>query len=521
MNETTARHKRTPHEPRHARRRSLLAVVAALAILFVINGLVRQTTVEASGDVFPASPSLPFVNMAKPSAWRCPGPLPVGKGKRSSEISVVNGGTSTVGVMVAVSRTGTATGGAVGAVSISTSKFEVRGESQVVMPLARSGPAGFAAVSVETDSGGIGVAESIRGASTLAGPVLLSSPCAVGAAAQGYLATGSTYLRSNVTLALYNPDATPAVVNVSVSTGSALTYPSAFQGLVVPASGLAVLDLPRWVPQQKTVAVTATAVSGVVVVGALETNSASVAVASIVKGKRRITNLPVTGTSLLVGPEDAFGSWQFPAEFTNRGPAEKQVSSTFSVYDPGTRSTLVTVAPPGRSGVSAALSAVVPAGGVVDFATPVGARGFAPGAVSVSAGGGVPIVVVRVSTRTGDPAVVELSATSGTSGPREEWLISGAVQTSKVSDTLMFANPGSERSTVTLLGLRRGASTVVHLGSVTVRAGSAVTFELASVLAHAPRLAVQVSATGPILAEQLFTPTHGVTTAVGGIPVGS
>ena len=71
---------------------------------------------------------------------------------------------------------------------------------------------------------------------------------------------------------------------------------------------------------------------------------------------------------------------------------------------------------------------------------------------------------------------------------------------------------------MTLLGLTRGASTVVHLGSVTVRAGSAVTFDLASVLAHAPRLAVQVSATGPVLTEQLFTPIHGVTTAVGGIP---
>ena len=165
MNETTARTSARPTSPGTPGGGSLLAVGAALAILFVVNGLVRQTTVEASGDVFPASPSLPFVNMAKPSAWRCPGPLPVGKGKRSSEISVVNGGTSTVGVMVAVSRTGTATGGAVGAVSISTSKFEVRGESQVVMPLARSGPAGFAAVSVETDSGGIGVAESIRGAS--------------------------------------------------------------------------------------------------------------------------------------------------------------------------------------------------------------------------------------------------------------------------------------------------------------------------------------------------------------------
>ena len=157
----------------------------------------------------------------------------------------------------------------------------------------------------------------------------------------------------------------------------------------------------------------------------------------------------MTGTSLLVGPENAFGSWQFPAEFTNRGPADKQVSSTFSVYDPGTRPALVTVAPPGSVGrVSAALSAVVPVGGIVDFATPIGARGFAPGAVSVSAGGGVPIVVVRVSTWTGDRSVVEAALrhlghlrSSRRSGSYPE-----RCRPRKSPTISMFANPGSERA---------------------------------------------------------------------------
>ena len=46
---------------------------------------------------------------------------------------------------------------------------------------------------------------------------------------------------------LYDPDATPAVVNVNVSSGATMTSPPAFQGIIVPATGLVVLDLHRWV----------------------------------------------------------------------------------------------------------------------------------------------------------------------------------------------------------------------------------------------------------------------------------
>jgi hypothetical protein len=481
----------------------------------VVNGLVRPTGVEASGNPFPASPSLPVVQMTRPSAWRCPGPLPVGKGHQSSSISIVNAGRSTVGVIVTVSRTGGATGGAVEANSLSRARLEVRGRSQSVLRLTKEGPAGFAAVSVESDGGGIGVAESIVGGRTIGGPVLVSSPCSLGAAAQGYIAAGSTYLLSNVRLSLYNPDATPAVVNVSVSTGSAMTAPSAFQGLVVPATGLAVLDLRRWVPQRSSVAVTATAVSGDVVVGALESTRASVAVASFSKAERRIKHLRLIGTSLLVGPEYGLGHWSFAL-----GPSSRRISSTFSVFNPGSRSVLVSVAPPGRTGAAAALSAEVPGGGVVDFATPIGVGGAAPGTVTVSAHGNAPIVVARLSTRIGEAALEELSGTAGTAGPRDDWLLPGAVVTARFGDVLTLANPGTRPAIVTVIELVSRPGATVRLGVVALRAGAEVALDLGSVLSDAPAFAVELSATRPILAEQLFTPFKGLTTAAGGIPVG-
>jgi hypothetical protein len=515
VSERLARHRRASEAPRHPRRRSVLAVVLALAILVVVNGLVRQTSVEASGARFPVSPPLPVVQMSRPSAWRCPGPLPVGKGRVSSEISIVNDGRTTVGVMVTVSRTGLATDGAVEASSVSRARLEVRAGSQSVLRLSRHGSAGFAAVSVESDGGGVGVAESIVGGQTIGGPVRLSSPCTLGAAARGYVATGSTYLRSEVFFALYDPDATPAVVNVSVSTGSSMISPSAFQGVVVPPTGLVVLNLRRWVPQRSSVAVTATAVSGQIVVGALEATAARVAVASFSGSKRRIRHLRLIGTSLLVGPESGLGRWSFLVE-----PSSERVSSTFSVFNPGAKSVLVSVAPPGRAGASAALTAEVPAGGVVDFATPIGARGSGPGTVTVSAHDGEPVVVARLSTRIGRGTLEELSATSGTAGPRDEWLLPGAAVTPRVDDVVTLANPGSRPVTVTLVELATEPGAVVRLGVVRVRAGAELALDLGSVLKDAPDFAIRLSATLPVLAEQRFTPTKGLTTAAGGIPVG-
>ena len=290
--------------------------------------------------------------------------------------------------------------------------------------------------------------------------------------------------------------------------------PSAFQGVVVPPTGLVVLNLRRWVPQRSSVAVTATAVSGQIVVGALESTSARVAVASFSESKHRIKRLRLTGTSLLVGPESGLGRWSFLVE-----PSSERVSSTFSVFNPGAKSVLVSVAPPGRAGAAAALTAEVPAGGVVDFATPIGARGSGPGTVTVSAQDNEPVVVARLSTRVGRGTLEELSATSGTAGPRDEWLLPGAAVTPRVDDVVALANLGTRPATVTLVELATEPGAAVRLGVVRVRAGAEVALDLSSVLKDAPDFAIGLSATLPVLAEQMFTPTKGLTTAVGGIPV--
>ena len=119
---------------------------------------------------------------------------------------------------------------------------------------------------------------------------------------RGYIPVGSTYGSSDVRLAFSDPDATPAVVNVAASDGTALSSPPPFQGVVVPANGLVVLDLRRWVFQVGSLAVSANAVSGDIVVGALDTTATLVVTSSGPAGSHHVSRVHYTGVSLLVAP---------------------------------------------------------------------------------------------------------------------------------------------------------------------------------------------------------------------------
>src|SRR5208283_948886 len=106
MSEVVARHGHSSWAARDPRRRALLGVACGIALLLVVNALVREPGGEAAGGRFVGPPSLPVVQMGKPGAWHCPGPLPVGAGEESSRVSIVNSGTSAVNFLVVVSGTG-------------------------------------------------------------------------------------------------------------------------------------------------------------------------------------------------------------------------------------------------------------------------------------------------------------------------------------------------------------------------------------------------------------------------------
>jgi hypothetical protein len=486
-----------------------------VAILLVLNGLVRQAGGPATEGQFVGAPPLPVVQMTRPSAWRCPGPLPLGAGKERSRIAIANSSLFAAGVTVTVSRTNLPVAGLSTKTSVSRTRVALDGRSQAVITLPGSGPAGYAAVSVDTDDGGIGVSESIRGLSGPAGAVIAASPCTLGSAPRGFIPAGSTYGSSDVRVGLYDPDATPAVVDVAVSNGVSVSSPPAFQGVVVPATGLVVLDLRRWVFQVSSLAIAATAVSGDIVIGSLETTEETVSSPSGTPSSHSLTRVHFAGASLLVGPDRALRQWSFTALQSRIG-----VASMFSVYDPGTKPVSVSVAPPGHGGRVAALSEDVPAGGIVDFQTPI-APGTRLGAKSVviTAATGSLVLVARVTARQRSRSLEELNTTLGTAGAGERWLLPGATVTAGIDDIVTLADPGTKSATVSLVELPDLPAARVHLKDFTVLAGSQRNVDLGSLMKDAPEFALEVTADAPVLVEQQLRPRHGETAALGAILV--
>lgn len=508
---SSPRHRLVPANALEGRGRSLLGVGLAFVALVGLNSFVRPG--GGSAPRFAGTPSLPVVQLGRPSAWRCPGPLPVGAGAATSRIAIVNAGASATSVIVSVTRTTASAGGISSGSSVAETHVELDADSEAMVPLPVGGPRGWAAVSVDSQGDGIGVSEMVGTSARAVGAVWPASPCTLGASPTAYLPVGTTSGSSDVLFGLYDPNATPAVVDLSISNGSGLSSPPAFQGVVVPADGVVVLDLRRWAFQVATLAVTAQAVSGDVVAGALETTARLVSLApGSSGGLTRGVNL--VGTSLLVAPGSGLSDWELTALQSRLG-----VSSMFSVYDPGRSAVTVSVAPPGREGAVAALTEQVPAGGVVDFATPITpVDHLSARSVLVSAGKTAQVVVARLTTRQTGPKLLELDSTAGSSKAARTWLLPGATTSRHVEDTITLVDPGPINATVALRALYYGPRPHL-LGTVEVLAGTERDVELGGLVKGPATFALEVSTGVPILAEQQLRPSHGQVTAEVGMPV--
>ena len=74
-----------------------------------------------------------------------------------------------------------------------------------------------------------------------------TAPCASRTAAQWAFAGGSTTAGNSLTLALFDPAAPAAVVNITFLTTTGLVTPQAYQGLVVPPGRLVVENVGAFV----------------------------------------------------------------------------------------------------------------------------------------------------------------------------------------------------------------------------------------------------------------------------------
>ncbi|MCU1493008.1 MAG: hypothetical protein JWO62_772 [Acidimicrobiaceae bacterium] len=327
-------------------RRRFLAV-GLVAVVLVLGGVantaLRPRDLAPSVRFQNAVASSVVTDTASSSAWYCAGPLPIGASHGAASIAVTNlGGRTVDGEIVVASSLG-------GRPSVN--KLEVQPGSESVLGLSRKGARGSAAATVLANGSGIAVEELVHGASGVS-----ASPCTDRTSAVDYLASGSTLGASNLSLAVFDPGATPAVVGVSFVTSSGPISPPAFQGLSVGAGQLQVLNVGHYLPEKAVVATIVTATGGHVVAGALVT---------------AVTHRVVL-SSVTTATPSASSSWLVPAV-----PTGSASTSTFNVLNPGSRAAKVLLRL-GTSSAGSELTTVVPPHAVVAL-TPGGEA--SPGAM--------------------------------------------------------------------------------------------------------------------------------------------
>lgn len=162
-----------------------------------------------------------------------------------------------------------------------------------------------------------------------------AQPCASEAAGKWYFATGTTVRNARDEISLLNPYTVDAIADLSFTTDRGPAQPPADQGVVVPARGLAVLDLgaQAQLGLMQHVAVTVKARTGQIV--AFETEIATTPPAGAPPlGTTGAVDavVPVAGITLTLGATQASTDWWWPEGADGPG-----LNESYDVYNPGPR----------------------------------------------------------------------------------------------------------------------------------------------------------------------------------------
>lgn len=372
-----------------------------------------------------------------------------------------------------------------------------------------------AAVSLTVSGAAVGVSESAAQRSGVE-----TSPCALGAATHGYTASGLTFDSSKVRLAVFDPSAAPAVVNLSIGTPAGPVMPAGLQGIVVPANSLAVLDLAHYVPQQGRLAVTATASFGHVVIGSLTTVAAHFEEHSLGKTHRYTEN----GSELAVGVGRPLRRLVLPI-----GPTAPADSEAVRLYDPGQRAAkVVMVATEGEK--TSRLSFTVGPGETVSEAIPVfsspakaGVRlpggafssGGAGGYVRIETTNGVGVVAEHETVVETTPGKLTLLSSQPVLASSRHWLVVGAVREGSLDSVMSLTDAGHGPQSALVEKLPAGLTSSPQavpatLGSYSLKAGVASGLDVGKLVADGKvsYFSVLVRTNGPSLVTEDLIPSN-------------
>ena len=359
--------------------------------------------------------------------------------------------------------------------------------------------AGWAAVLVEVDGGGVAVEHVLRGPTgTSAGP------CSSTVSPSWYLPAGTTVLGVGHWLAVFNPFPDEAVVDLTFETETDTRTPPELQGLVVPGRSVRVVDVAEVVTVREQLATTVVARSGLVVVEQVEavTEEAELPTALSVT---LAAPVPTTTWELAEGRPLA-PDVDVQVVVMNPGEVPAEVDVQLLVDDPATNGFVE----PYQLSIRPGQYAVVDLR--QDGRLPEGLGWWA----WAESRNGTPIVAGLVVRAGGDavPRGQVIALGSPLVGPR--WSVPLGGVAGGPATNLSVANPASTESvTVSVRSVVGGSvSDVAGLTDIEVAPGGRVVLELAEAIDPATA-SLLVEASGPVVVARttVFPETGGSSTA--------
>ena len=311
-----------------------------------------------------------------------------------------------------------------------------------------------------------------------------SQPCASAASTHWYFVDGATLRNASDHISLLNPYPVDAIADLSFTTDQGQEDPAAFEGVLVPADGVTVVNLGSHLRIREHIAVTVTARTGQVVAFETELVTRPPSGANF-EGPHQGLNpaAPVDGVTLALGATQPSTSWWWPAGSDGNG-----LSESYIAYNPGptaARLSLVLLSQGADSGVGSSSELTVAPYGTASVRTN-GQPWALPGimyAVHLVSTNGVPVVAERSVSATRPSSISGLGSLVGQSEPADNWLLPG---TSAMAPTkhrgqvwLEVANPGPKEAILNIEALNgKHLAQAVGIPPLGVRAGGRTGLEL-------------------------------------------
>lgn len=452
----------------------------AILVLALVAGLVGDHLLARarSSEAIDSAPVMPALAPAGSlsATWFCPALQAAADSPAKGRVIVANPGSGDLHVSATFAESGgqqVTTTRVVPAYSRTTFKLETEASSP------------FTATTLVLDSGAAAVEQEVQG------PLGESiAPCASASSDHWYFAAGRTDTDATMLLSLYNPFPGDAIADLRFATDQGPTTPDAYQGIVIPGHGVAVVNVGEKVRIRSAIATTVNVRAGRLVVDKLQLQNG--------------TGPAIRGLSLVLGAPAPGTTWYYPDGVSAKGRAEH-----FEIYNPGTAEAQVDVSPFLDRGAADPFNLTVAPGDRISLQIDKEPR-IPPNvgqSWAVASTNAVPVVVERVMEATSDSARIGVADTTGAPDGARRWLFAAGSATPPADEYLIVFNPSDRpvRVTVTASGLGER----VPLGAPFTLAPSTRLAIHVNDIVNKGIVVLDLDADGPVVAERAQSRSDG------------